>query len=690
MSRDKHTILGHDVGSLPEDGGGDYNRLIFEQSPYLLQHAKNPVDWHPWSDQALALAAEKNKPIFLSIGYSTCHWCHVMADESFASVEVATILNRAFIAIKVDREERPDIDATFMQACQAMTGSGGWPLTLILTPDLLPFFAATYLPKDDQRGMIGLINLLTKIENHWPDQQTRINATGEQVLDILKKSEQPPNSRQDPDSGIFRLAARQYRDQYDALYGGFGAAPKFPAPHNLSLLFRLALLLETPDLAKMATNSLRQIRNGGIYDQIGGGIHRYSVDERWLVPHFEKMLYDQTLLIGSCIDAYQYSGDNFYREMALDTADYILHNLSSPEGGFYCGEDADSEGSEGTYYLWDEGEVKALFSPDEYVEVKALFGIRADGNFEGQNIFHLPEGFDEKRVDLARSKLTLAREQRARPHLDDKIITSWNGLAISALARLGTVTEAPRLIDAAEQCARLIKKQLLTENGRLLRRWRHGEAAIPAFLEDYACLITGLIDLYQARFDNGFLSWALALADNMITLFSDKDGKFFDTGHDQVAILVRGRNIQDGAFPSGNGMAALALARLGQLSGRQNLLDQATRNITINRGWIEQHPSAFAYSIMALAALSGPSANLVLATEESIPNDMLKTIRSEYRPFLEIVLKRESQPEITDLAPITAGKRASGERPKAWLCSQNGCHEPVTTPEELKVLLDNN
>ena len=396
-----------DLSILPEDGGPNFNRLIFEKSPYLLQHATNPISWRPWSEATLELSRKLDKPIFLSIGYSTCHWCHVMANDSFVDNGVAEILNSAYIPIKVDREERPDIDATYMQACQMMTGSGGWPLTLILTPDHLPFFAATYIPKNDQNGMIGLVSLLNRISDAWQNDRDQINSTGRQILDALKSTEEKKQNSELPDQKIFTEVTNQYKNQFDSLYGGFGPAPKFPSPHNLSLLLRLGQRQNDQTATNMALETLRSIRLGGIYDQLGGGIHRYSVDERWLVPHFEKMLYDQSLLIFASTDAWMVSGDDFFKQMAEDIANYVIRDLTAPTGGFYCGEDADSEGEEGTCYIWTINEFENYFNQDDLQKAVNLFGLSAKGNFEGKNILYLPEGLNEEFLQICRQQLLL-------------------------------------------------------------------------------------------------------------------------------------------------------------------------------------------------------------------------------------------------------------------------------------------
>jgi len=688
MSRNKHISIKDldriDLQTLPEDGGDEYNRLIFEKSPYLLQHATNPIDWNPWADSTLDRARKLNRPIFLSIGYSTCHWCHVMADESFTDSTVARILNEQFIPIKVDREERPDIDATYMQACQAMTGSGGWPLTLLLTPTLQPFFAATYLPKDNRPGLLGLVSLLEKIVDLWQTDRARIDLAGSSIQQTLTQTDNQPGSREPLTEDIFRQAVNTYRSRYDQIHGGFSPAPKFPAPHNLSLLFRLQHRLADKTVGDMALHSLNSIRYGGIYDQLGGGIHRYSVDERWLVPHFEKMLYDQGLLILAAIDAWQASGDPFYLEMGCDTAEYILDRLLIQEGSFCCGEDADSEGAEGTFYLWTIEQISRHFDREIVQEIVRMFGMSENGNFEeGRNILYLPEGIDADLLRNCRETLIPIRNKRPAPHLDDKIICSWNGLAIAALARLGAVSDKSRYTHAAGQAAEFIRQNLVDTNNRLLRRWRRGEAAIPGFLEDYACLIWGLIEFYQARFNISDLKWAIELAGQMLEIFGDGEGGLYDTGRDAEKVLLRGRNLQDGAFPSGNGTAALVLLRLGTLTGREEFTEQGRTLLEKNAAVINRYPVELAVSIAAVDNLSGSMASLVIVTDDEPPDHLLKVIRDSYCPGVEVLLKREGEAGLEQAVPIALGKKMIENKPTAWLCRDRTCLEPVTDPGQL-------
>ncbi|MEJ2201973.1 MAG: thioredoxin domain-containing protein, partial [Desulfuromonadaceae bacterium] len=575
-----------DIEALPTDGG-PYNRLIFEKSPYLLQHFDNPVDWYPWGEEAFDKAKQENKPVFLSIGYSTCHWCHVMAHESFENEEVAALLNESFVAIKVDREERPDIDQTYMSVCQMLTGSGGWPLTLILAPDKNPIFAATYLPPQQRADLVGLKDVLQHIRTLWDNDPYDVQMGSLQISHALKQQDQASQEPSPLNEGPLQTVINYYRLSYDADFGGFGKAPKFPTTHNLSLLLRLAHRYKIPSFGAMALETLRQLRCGGIYDQIGHGIHRYSVDNQWIVPHFEKMLYDQAMLIIAGTEAYQYSGEAIFRQLALETAGYICHDLLDPVGAFHSGEDADSEGAEGTYYVWTPKQIEQVLGKEAGDAYCRRFSINETGNFEGKSIPVIAAGktgveklqvlektLADPAFEVARQTLLAARRQRQRPHRDDKILTAWNGLAIAALARAGAVFAQPRLIAKARGAARFILQHLRQADGRLLRRWRQREAAISGFLEDYSFLTWGLFELYQADFCPEDLKEALTLTEQMLEIFADGRNGLFDTGKDAETVLHRSLAMQDGALPSGNAIAIRNLLRLGRCCQRADLVQR--------------------------------------------------------------------------------------------------------------------
>ncbi len=551
------------------------NRLAGEKSPYLLQHADNPVDWYPWGDEAFAAAREQDKPIFLSIGYSSCHWCHVMEHESFEDEAVARLLNEHFISIKVDREERPDIDNIYMKVCQAMTGSGGWPMTVFMTPGGKPFFAGTYFPKQSKYGRPGMLELVPHMASLWKNDRKRLEQIGEHTTDALG-SHAFTGDEQKLSEKLLTTAYSRLEASYDDVHGGFGGAPKFPTPHQLSLLLRYWDRTGDARALEIVGTTLRKMYGGGIYDHLGNGFHRYSTDPMWLVPHFEKMLYDQAMLAIAYLEAHQATGNSFYGEVAEEIFTYVLRDLASPEGAFYSAEDADSEGEEGTFYVWKKDEITEVLGEEDGKIFCERYGVTGSGNFEGKNVLHISSetGADEVGLDTMKEKLLTIRSKRPRPMLDDKILTDWNGLMIAALARGTRVTGDPAYAAAAAKAADFILGGMRTSEGRLLHRYRDGESAIPGYLDDYAFLIWGLIELYEATFDAKWLSEALVLAGGMIELFGDREdgrGGFFFTGRDAEKLIVRTKEVYDGAVPSGNSVAALELLRLGRMTGRTDL-----------------------------------------------------------------------------------------------------------------------
>jgi len=691
-----------DIDALPEDGGERFNRLIFEKSPYLLQHAENPIAWYSWGDRAFAAAREEDRPIFLSIGYSTCHWCHVMEQESFEDRKVADILNRSFVAIKVDREERPDIDGTYMAVCQMMTGSGGWPLNLILAPDKKPFFAATYIPRESRGEMVGLCDLLRKVAELWQTERSRLLQTGEEVGRALRAVEQSEPGSSGLDPSVLEKAFSQYLATFDRQHAGF-ATPKFPSAHNLSLLLRFWQRTGQHQARQMALRTLQNVRLGGIYDQIGYGVHRYAVDAAWRIPHFEKMLYDQALATLAYLDAWQVTADSLYAQTACEILEYVLRDLGHPEGGFYCGEDADSEGAEGTFYLWRPEEIHDILGREAATVFCRSYGITPEGNFEGKSVPFLEEDIDSlaRRTKVepgelsalladSRRRLFQTREKRPRPHRDDKIITSWNGLAIAALARAGAVLERDSFIGKAEEAAEFILDRLRDRNGRLLRRFRRDEAAVFGFHEDYAFFIWGLIELYQARFSTRHLQLALDLARQVEELFSDEDGGYFDTGADAETVLVRGRSLQDGALPSAASVTALNLLRLGALTGETDHEKRAEKLLGRCLGQVERYPSAFGQFLMAVDYALGPRSEVVIATSsrEHLPGEMLAPLRSRFLPRNVTLVRRPDDEELPRLAPVVRGKEPPAEGAMAYLCHGRSCREPVTDPRDLEALLD--
>lgn len=660
----------------PLKNGG--NRLGSEKSPYLLQHAGNPVDWWPWCPEAFEQARHEDKPVFLSIGYATCHWCHVMEKESFENEEVAAFLNAHFISVKVDREERPDIDALYMNACILMTGGGGWPLNVVLTPDKKPFYAATYIPRNPSRGHPGIIPLLMRIVVFWKQDRAKIEENGDLICRHLKESEwQGDISSPISDEPLF-LALQHYAHDFDSENGGFGGAPKFPMPHNLMLLLRLHERYGDENALAMVSKTLKSIRSGGIYDQLGFGIHRYAVDGAWQVPHFEKMLYDQALFVLACLETCQATGDRVFGEMAADTLDYVKTCLCHPDGAFYCGEDADSEGAEGTFYLWDKAEILSLLDQEDGERFCRLTGVSDGGNFEGRNILHLAENVsrseeDDRFLECCRKKLLAARSRRIRPFLDDKILTSWNGLMIAAFAKAGAVLGENRFIVTARRAADFILQNLYDkENARLLRRWREGTAAVPGFLEDYSFFCWGLLELYMACLDSAHLDKTRELVLEMTTLFGDGKGGFFDTGSDKETILTRGRNLRDGALPSGTSVAILNLLRLGELCGDQAMAAQGVDAVSRFFSEMARVPLAYPFLLIALDWAFGPVSTLTLAAESLVSAaSLLRSYHGAFLPRSTVVLEK----------PRRLGKASLVT---AQVCRQGTCY-PVTNDGEAMV-----
>ena len=680
------------------------NRLIREKSPYLLQHAHNPIDWRPWGEEAFEAARRGRKPIFLSIGYSTCHWCHVMEKESFEDDEVAALLNRTFVAIKVDREERPDIDKVYMEACTAMTGSGGWPLTVLATPDGKPFFAGTYLPKRARGGMIGLVELLEQANEAWRKDPDAVAGIGERVERALRR-ETPGGTGAPPGEETVRAAFEGLRRAFDRAHGGFGGAPKFPTPHTLTFLLRYARTLDDREALAMAKKTLDSMRRGGIHDQVGFGFHRYAVDAGWMVPHFEKMLYDQATLAIAYTEAYQATGDAAYRKTACRIFDYLLRDLTSPDGAFYSAEDADSEGEEGRFYVWTPTEVKAVLGDADGGIACRYFGVTEEGNFEGgRSVLHAPasldefakrEGLDsrelEQRLDRARKKLLEARGRRVRPHRDDKILTDWNGLMIAALAKGAAAFDEPAYARAAERAAEFVLSRLRRADGTLLHRFRDGEAAVPAFLDDYAFLSWGMLELHQASFDARRLADARALAEAMLRLFWDgaAGGLFFSSGDD---LMLRSKEAQDGACPSGNSVAAHTLLRLGRLTGDTALEERAEETMRAFAGTAAVAPTAHTHLLSALLLSRGPSREIVIAGEPE-GDDTRRMLRAAGRRFLPhavIVLRPPGARgrESANLVPYLGEMEPVGGKATAYVCTRGACALPVTEPGEFEALLD--
>ena len=687
------------------------NRLLHEKSPYLLQHAGNPVDWYPWGEEAFDRAQREDKPVFLSVGYSTCHWCHVMAHESFEDETVAALLNGAFVCVKVDREERPDIDGIYMSICQMMTGSGGWPLTIVMTPEKLPFFAATYIPKESRWGRLGLVDLIPRIRSIW---ETRRDEVEKAAVQTVAHRMQPRTETGDLNAeALLARALEELRGQFDDKYGGFGDAPKFPMPHQIVFLLRHGHRTGAPDALRMADSTLSVMRHGGIFDQLGYGFHRYSTDRQWLVPHFEKMLYDQALLTMAFTEAFQATGDETHARTVRETLDYVLRDLRAPEGGFFTAEDADSEGEEGRFHLWRMDELRRLLDPEELRLAAAAFSLAEEGNFvdpveperRGDNILHLSGppakvaeglGLTEtdflQRLEKVRLRLLAAREKRVRPQRDDKVLTDWNGLMIAALARAAGVLDEPRYLEAAREAIAFILAKMKTPDGRLLHRFCKGEAAVTGNLDDYAFLIWGLIDAYEAGFDAGVLREALALQEIVDRHFRDPDGGFFSTPDDGETLLFRPKEGHDGAVPSGNAVTLMNLIRLGRMTGDPRREGEAAELSRAFAGSLQQTPSAHAQWMIALELLAAPSREVVIAgrSGEKDTVEMLAVLRRSYLPNLTFLLRPEGEdaPAITKIVPFTREMRALDGRAAAYVCTGFACRRPVTDPSELVALLD--
>jgi len=593
----------------------------------LLQHRDNPVDWYPWGSEALERAKKEQKPIFLSIGYSACHWCHVMEHESFESAAIAELLNEKFVAVKVDREERPDLDQIYMNVTQMMTGRGGWPMSVFLTPELKPFYAGTYFPPTARGGMPGFDDVLRAVDDAWRNRRDAAEDMGDQLVGELKKLERGGGAAEPLSRALVDNAVAHLSRAFDATWGGFGGAPKFPHPMDLQLLVRQAARSGRVQPVEMVRTTLDRMAAGGIYDHLGGGFARYSVDARWLVPHFEKMLYDNALLAAAYTDAYQATGNAEYARVTRETLDYVLRDMTGSEGGFYSTEDADSEGEEGKFYVWSPDEVDEVLGETAGATFGRVYDVTDAGNFEGHSILNLPKsiaqaakvmGRDEAELtaELAesRAKLFAVREKRVHPGKDDKVIVAWNGLMIDALARAAGALGEPRYAAAAAKAADFLHDNLLRDDGRLLHTWRHGKAKLDAYLDDYAALAGGLISLYEATFDSHRLDEAARLADVMLAQFADAEGGgFFYTADDHEQLIARTKDVTDASVPSSNALAATALARLGKLTGKASYADAAKGAMEAAVGMMKQAPTAMGQMLLAVDFQLGPTYELVFA-----------------------------------------------------------------------------
>jgi uncharacterized protein YyaL (SSP411 family) len=648
------------------------NRLADETSPYLLQHKDNPVDWYPWGEEALARARDEDRPILLSIGYSACHWCHVMERESFEDPDTAALMNELFVAVKLDREERPDIDSIYMEACQAMTGSGGWPLNVFLTPEQVPFYAGTYFPPQSRTGMPSWRDVLVAVAQAWDDRREEIRAGGAGIAERLQGGARLRASSEPLREQLLGRAVEGLRAQYDAANGGFGRAPKFPPASALELLMRRGE-------RDIVTHTLLAMSSGGMYDQIGGGFARYSVDPYWLVPHFEKMLYDNALLARAYLHGWQLTGEALFRRVTEETLDWALREMRAPEGGFYSALDADSEGVEGKFYVWSVDELRAALAGEpDADDAIAWFGATDRGNFEGANIPVRGPGLPE-RLDDWRRVLYEARAQRVWPGLDDKRLTSWNALMISALAEAGAVLERRDYLDAAVATAEFVLGSLRDADGRLLRTYKDGRARLNAYLEDHAYLLEALLTLYEASFDPRWFAEARALADATIERFGDDEhGGFFETSVDHEQLLTRRKDLEDHPIPSGNAAAAYGLLRLGALTGEAGYEQRAVGVLRLLAEPATQYPQAFGHLLQALDFHLAPVKEVALVGDSP---EMVRLVRSRFRPHIVLA---GGEP---DGVPLLQDRPLVDGQPAAYVCERFVCQAPVTETEELERLL---
>ena len=686
------------------------NHLKHEKSPYLLQHIHNPVDWYPWGDEAFNIAIRKNKPIFLSIGYSTCHWCHVMAHESFEDEYVAKLLNDNFVCIKVDREERPDVDKIYMSVCQLITGRGGWPLTIVMTPDKKPFFAAMYIPKETRFGIKGLTTLVPEIKNLWESNSDYLLKSAEEITSMIQKI---TKSTDVEELTIKTLESTydQLLNSFDELFGGFGNQPKFPTPHNLLFLLRYWKRTKHNFSLKMVTKTLEKMRQGGIYDQIGFGFHRYSTDREWILPHFEKMLYDQALLTMAYIETYQLTKKPIFKKTAREIIEYIFRDMTSEDGGFYSAEDADSEGEEGKFYIWEYYELKKILTEEELEIVTKYYNIKREGNFRPEtvqtsknNIFHQKMSLSEyakfykinekqflDKLDTIRKKIFQIRKKRIHPDKDDKILTDWNGLMIGALAKAAQILNDKSYIEKAEKNLAFILKNMMKKNGELLHRYRKGDAKISGYADDYAFLIWGLIELYQSTFNSKYLQISLDLNKYLMDHFWDKaNGGLFFTPDTNEKLLTRTKEVYDGAIPSANSVTMYNMIRLARLTGNSDLEQKAREIGKIFSDQISKMPSEYTQMIISLDYVLGPTSEIVIVgnKEKKDTQKIIQSLNSIYLPNKVIILKDPEDQLIEKLVPFIKEYIQIKNQTTIYVCKNQKCQLPTTDIDKMKQILD--
>ncbi|HEX2180660.1 MAG TPA: thioredoxin domain-containing protein [Rubrobacteraceae bacterium] len=674
------------------------NRLANETSPYLLQHKDNPVDWYPWGEEALERAREEDKPILLSVGYSACHWCHVMERESFEDEETARMMNEHFVNIKVDREERPDIDSIYMSAVQALTRGGGWPMTVFLTPDGAPFYGGTYFPPAPRGGLPSFQQVLLSLADAYENRRDEVLRSAESVREYLRAATGAAIPKSAVGTGLLDNAARSLLSELDSRFGGFGGAPKFPQAMNLEVLLRHHHRTGDGEALSGVETTLRAMANGGIYDQLGGGFARYSVDRYWLVPHFEKMLYDNALLSRLYLEAYQATGDPLYRRIAEETLDYVLRDMTDPEGGFYSAEDADSEGEEGKFYVWTPAEIRAVLDPEEVELAERYWDVTERGNFEGSNILHVPRppeavaaefGLSPEelwgRVVGIRSKLFAAREERVRPGRDEKVLAAWNGLMLRSFALASRVLDREDYRETARRNAAFLLERL-GAGGRLHRSYKDGRARFNGYLEDYAMVADGLVALYEATFEMRWLAEAEALCDAVLELFWDEEKRtFYDTPADHEELVTRPRDVYDSAAPSGNSVAADVLLRLALLLDREDYRARAEAVLEELSGGMEKLPGGFGRLLAALDFyLSRPREVAIIGDADSPDTRaLIETVYARYLPNKVVAGRAPEDEEPAGLVPLLADRPTRDGKATAYVCEGYACQMPATEPEEL-------
>ncbi|MBN2542648.1 thioredoxin domain-containing protein [bacterium] len=699
------------------------NHLLGEKSPYLLQHADNPVDWYPWCEEAFNKASEEDKPVFLSIGYSTCHWCHVMAHESFENEQVAELMNNTFVSIKVDREERPDVDSVYMKACQVLTGSGGWPLTIIMTPEKIPFFAGTYIPKSTRFGRIGMLELIPRINDLWNNQRDTIINSAEEVNRLLQRSTAFGNE-QNLNEDIIEIAYTRLKNGFDEQHGGFGQAPKFPSPHNIMFLLRYWQHKGNSKALEMVEKTLTSISLGGIHDHLGHGFHRYSTDDTWKVPHFEKMLYDQAMLIIAYTEAYQATGNSLFKETAIETIEYVIRNMMAAKGGFYSAEDADSDGEEGKFYFWSSQEINDLLTNEEAKIAAYIFNIEEDGNYNeeatgkktGKNILYFKKtlkeyarelGMDvvmlEEKYNKICEKLYKERVKRIPLLKDDKILADWNGLMIAALAKAGAVFENKRYEETAIKAVDFMINKMLDNQNKLKHWYKDEKVSINDFLSDYSYVIWGLLELYESTFDTVYIEKALVLNEILLEYFWDDDnGGFYETPEYGEEILFRQKELYDGALPSGNSIAFYNLLRLSRLTGRHEYEDKADKLIRTFSSMISRTPTGFLFLLGTFILTMGQTYEIVITgeLESEHTKKVLRFLRGSFLPNAVVVFKNVNTGEKSEekvakdkgsiefWAPYTKDLKLLEDKTTVYICENNKCKFPITNLSELAEVLD--